>query len=151
MTRRPRFPVGSWAYLVSSELLNETATLAFGAGEANSHLLVIENGSSSVFPLPPAGSIVIGRSADVQLRVEHASVSRRHAQLVIDGGALSVEDLGSHNGTRVNGELTDGPRALASGDVVMIGDVVVVVHGIAAASAERRPLTEPEWRRRLNE
>jgi two-component system response regulator AtoC len=134
-----------------TEPLNETATLALGGGNVNAHLLVIENGSSSVFALPRGGSVVVGRAAEVELRVEHASVSRRHAQLVIEGGALSVEDLGSHNGTRVNGEQVDGPRALASGDVVMVGDVVIVVHGIAAASAERRTLTEPEWRRRLNE
>ena len=68
------------------------------------------------------------RIGSAELQLEHASVSRRHATLAISEGAIMLADLGSHNGTRINGELVDNPRSIASGDVVTIGEVVCVVH-----------------------
>jgi DNA-binding NtrC family response regulator len=126
-------------------------TLSLVPSSANAHLLVIENDSSRKVALPHAGAIVIGRAAEADIRVDHASVSRLHARFIVEGATLVVADLGSHNKTRVNGELVDQPRALASGDVVMIGDVVVIVHGVAAATAERTAIHDTEWRRRLDE
>src|SRR5437763_6132965 len=89
------------------------------AGSA--YLLGVENDSSSLFHLPRSGAIVIGRG-DVELRLTHASVSRRHATFRVDDGVVRVADLGSHNGTRVNGEPVSESRRVASGDVVMVGD-----------------------------
>jgi len=118
------------------------------AGDA--YLLVIENESSSVFPLPRSGAVVIGRG-DAELQVAHASVSRRHATLRIDDGVIRVADLGSHNGTRVNGERIADARRVASGDVVMVGDVVLVLHVSEPARATRVEHNEGDWRRRLAE
>jgi len=121
------------------------------AGPGTAYLLVVDNDSSSIFHLPRSGAIVIGRAPEAELRVQHASVSRRHATIRIDDGTLRVADLGSHNGTRVNGEPVGEARALASGDVVTVGDVVLVVHFSAPAEVARAAYSEAGWRRRLAE
>src|SRR5579883_1697887 len=118
------------------------------AGDA--YLLVVENESSSIFHLPRSGAIVVGRG-EAELLVSHASVSRRHATFRVDDGVVRVADLGSHNGTRVNGEPISDTRRLASGDVVMVGDVVLVLHVSEPAPHARTEYSETEWRRRLVE
>jgi DNA-binding NtrC family response regulator len=118
---------------------------------ASAYLLVLQDDSSSIFHLPRSGEVVIGRAADAELRVQHSSVSRRHATLRIDASGMRVADLGSHNGTRVNNEPIDGARMLASGDVIAIGDVVLVVHFSEPATVSRQIYDEPGWLRRLAE
>jgi two-component system response regulator AtoC len=122
-----------------------------GTGPGTAYLLVVDNDTSSIFHLPRSGAVVIGRAPEVELRVQHASVSRRHATIRVDDGVLRVADLGSHNGTRVNGEPVAEARALASGDVVTVGDVVCVVHFSAPAVVARAAHAEAAWRRRLVE
>jgi two-component system response regulator AtoC len=130
----------------------ETASLQEGRAPAgHSYLLVVENGSSSVFELPATGAVTIGRSRDVELQLDHSSVSRRHAHLVIHRGEVRVSDMGSHNGTRVNGEPLSGVRILATGDVVAVGEVLLVVHAPVLSAPPRDLLDEPAWRRRLVE
>ncbi len=75
--------------------------------------------------LPTEGVVVLGRSSDVELPLPSASVSRRHARLVLhdDGARATVADLGSRNGTLVNGLRVDGERAVQHGDEVSLGDV----------------------------
>ena len=77
--------------------------------------------------------LVIGRAADqCELVVAHATVSRRHARLTVSGEALQVEDLGSTNGTAVNGvALKAGtPVALHAGTKLRLGDVELIIHQI---------------------
>ena len=120
-------------------------------GQGTAYLLVVENDSSRIFHLPRAGVVVIGRGHEVELRLDHASVSRRHATIRIDDGVVRIADLGSHNGTRVNGEPVGETRVLASGDVATVGDVVCVVHFSVPALPARASYAEPGWRRRLAE
>jgi len=117
----------------------------------HSHLLVIENGSSSLFELPDTGVVTIGRAPEVDLRLDHASVSRRHARLLLERGEVRVCDIGSHNGTVVNGAPLTAVRTLATGDVVTIGEVMLVVHAPARTAPSRRLVDENAWRRRLAE
>ncbi|HTE56204.1 MAG TPA: sigma 54-interacting transcriptional regulator [Kofleriaceae bacterium] len=116
-----------------------------------SYLLVIENGSSSLFDLPATGVVTIGRGPEVELRLDHSSVSRRHAHLLLDRGEVRVSDMGSRNGTRVNGETLTQPRVLATGDLVAIGEVLLVVHAPARRAAPRDLIDEQAWRQRLAE
>ena len=74
------------------------------------------------FPLTD-GASEIGRSSEVAIRIDAAGVSRRHARLVIDGGQARVEDLGSKNGTFVDGQPVAGTRLLKDGDEIRIGPV----------------------------
>src|SRR5690242_4481084 len=62
-------------------------------------LMVIADGLFATHPLPERGHIVIGRGAGADVRIDHPSISRKHARL--DVGALTIEDLGSANGTRI--------------------------------------------------
>ena len=63
-----------------------------------------------------AAPVTIGRQDQCEVQVPGTWVSRRHARLAWTGTGYIVEDLGSTNGTFVNGERVSGPRALRSGD-----------------------------------
>ena len=74
----------------------------------------------------PGGSLSIGRSADNDLVLVDARVSRHHARLRASHGMLVLTDLGSTNGCRVNGIRVD-EVVLGSGDTIELGDTVLVV------------------------
>ncbi len=64
---------------------------------------------------------VIGRASDCTLRAGSEAVSRHHCAILRGESGLSVRDLGSRNGTYVNGEKIDAETALNSGDTVRVG------------------------------
>jgi DNA-binding NtrC family response regulator len=121
------------------------------AEQSRAYLLVMQGGSSSIVPLPSVGALVLGRAADAELKVDDAMASRRHARFVIADGTVRVTDLGSHNGTKVNGDRIDGGRTLASGDVVTVGEVTVVLHTAHRTTARRSLLDVAQLRARLEE
>ena len=69
----------------------------------------------------PEGRFYVGRSRECQLFLDDPLVSRRHAVLFVDGGRVVLEDLGSRNGTLLNGERVLGTVELSAGDRVTIG------------------------------
>jgi pSer/pThr/pTyr-binding forkhead associated (FHA) protein len=71
--------------------------------------------------------VTIGRSDACDLRLEDTYLSSRHARIANDDGDLSIEDLGSTNGTYVNQELVKGRVHLERGDVVQVGGVLLEV------------------------
>ena len=73
------------------------------------------------------GVVLIGRSPECELSVLDTYISSRHARVINDDGDLSIEDLGSTNGTYVNEELVRGRVHLAKGDVVQVGGVLLEV------------------------
>jgi len=81
-------------------------------------------GSDIRFPLD-SGRYVVGRTTECDLVLGDPSVSRRHAALVCSSGRVLVEDLGSHNGTRVNDVAVTTPTPLTEGDEVAFADVVL--------------------------
>lgn len=91
--------------------------------------LVIEDESGTQSTIPFAGSpITVGRGEEgVSFRLADRNVSRRHARFTVANNAVFVEDLGSSNGTRVNGEKIRGRRRIRSGDLVQIGDYDLVL------------------------
>lgn len=72
-------------------------------------------------------AIVIGRSPECDVRLDDNFLSSRHARVANDGGDLSIEDLGSTNGTYVNQELVKGRVHLERGDIVQVGGVLFEV------------------------
>jgi hypothetical protein len=68
----------------------------------------------------PRGA-TIGRSRDCDIVLEDSSISRRHAELRPGGEGWTIEDLGSTNGVRVNGNTVHGPREVRTGDRIEIG------------------------------
>ena len=69
------------------------------------------------------GEHVIGRDPDVEIFLNSAGVSRRHARIGISTGQATIEDLGSKNGTFVGDERVEGSRSLDDGDVIGVGSV----------------------------
>ncbi|MDE3064519.1 MAG: FHA domain-containing protein [Acidobacteriota bacterium] len=72
-------------------------------------------------------AVTIGRSADCDLQIADTYLSSRHARLANDNGDLTIEDLGSTNGTYVNQELIQGRLLLEKGDIVQVGGVLFEV------------------------
>jgi hypothetical protein len=65
---------------------------------------------------------VLGRGDQADIRLEDGFASSRHARLVPQGDVMVLEDLGSTNGTYLNGEPLRGPQPLHAGDRIRIGD-----------------------------
>jgi hypothetical protein len=74
-----------------------------------------------------SGPIVVGRAPGADIVIAASYVSGRHARFSLLGESLIVEDLGSTNGTMVNGTLIHSAEQLEDGDVVNIGDVTLRV------------------------
>lgn len=85
--------------------------------------LVIEDdeGKTTVVPII-RDEISIGRKEGNTIRLTERNVSRRHARLIKNGGAIELEDVASRYGTRHNGEKISSRVLFREGDVVMIGD-----------------------------
>lgn len=80
--------------------------------------------------------MVIGRDASADLVISDAEVSRKHARLYAKSGTYMIEDLGSTNGTFVNGQRLMGPHALKSGELIMLGENVGLVFEASAVDME---------------
>ncbi|HOX24363.1 MAG TPA: SpoIIE family protein phosphatase [Candidatus Krumholzibacteria bacterium] len=83
-------------------------------------------GRTLAFPLGD-GVHEIGRGSTCEIRLDEPSVSRLHARLQVAGGSVRLEDLGSSNGTRLNGQRLTGPTEVRSGDTITLGNVSLKV------------------------
>jgi hypothetical protein len=84
---------------------------------------VVESGDRRHALTAPA--TVVGRGRDADLRFDDPNISRTHVQFRAEGGDWVVADLGSTNGTRLNGRTLAAPATLRSGDVVQLGNTVL--------------------------
>ncbi len=84
--------------------------------------LVISQGSrwTDIFRLQPGVTVVIGRSSDNQIVIRDDRASRRHAEIALREGAWTVRDMGSRNGTQVNGRILADDHPLADGDTIVV-------------------------------
>ncbi|WP_438021111.1 sigma 54-interacting transcriptional regulator [Sorangium sp. So ce315] len=86
------------------------------------------DGAARVIDLADGDVVAIGRAPESAVCVDDARVSRHHARVARRGHALALVDLGSRNGTSVNGAVVRGAeRALAGGDVIRVGPAELVV------------------------
>ena len=79
--------------------------------------------------------LTIGRDATNDITINDAEISRRHARLTFQGGKYVLEDLGSTNGTFVNGQRLAGPRVLKAGEVVSFGEQIILVYEVTNIDA----------------
>ncbi len=86
------------------------------------------------FPLPESGEIVIGRSSDLDMVLVEDMVSRRHSKITVSPTELHIEDLGSTNGTFVNGEKITRAK-IGEGDRVLVGTSIIKVVTVQASQA----------------
>jgi pSer/pThr/pTyr-binding forkhead associated (FHA) protein len=84
-----------------------------------------------VFPLE-APEISIGRDNTNTIAISDAEVSRRHARMELRGSAYVIQDLGSTNGTFVNGMRVSGIQVLNTGDMVSFGEGIVMAYETVA-------------------
>jgi ABC-type multidrug transport system ATPase subunit len=106
--------------------------------QADSGHLNLLRGTLAVERFEVGGGGILGRErAAVQFLLDHPHVSRRHASLKVDDGGVVLTDLGSANGTHVNGRLITGPTLLKPGDHIDVGPFSLRFDGEALVSRSR--------------
>ena len=86
----------------------------------------------ATYPLE-GDQLTIGRDSSNGVAINDAEISRKHARLTYQGGKYVIEDLGSTNGTFVNGQRLAGPFVLKSGDVVSFGEQIVLMFDVMSS------------------
>ncbi|HEU0032129.1 MAG TPA: sigma 54-interacting transcriptional regulator [Kofleriaceae bacterium] len=99
--------------------------------------------ASRVIDLPDGVDVTFGRSRGATITVDHEKVSRMHARVRRAGNVIEVEDLGSRNGTRINGERIDSVRRLERGDELAIGPILAIV-GITSGLPKKTTVADSE-------
>jgi DNA-binding NtrC family response regulator len=103
-------------------------------------LLVIDGAALQVMPLPGAGTLTIGRASKCDVVIDSGSVSRHHANLIV-GNEVEVEDVGSSNGTFVDGAKLPAQKQvrLTIGVPFLVGAVTLMVQTRAGSRRETTP------------
>jgi len=128
--------------MASEHLTQEAGTFLATRNAPHAFLVIhIEEGGSRVIDLPEGVDVTFGRSRGATVHVDSEKVSRMHAKVRRTGDTIEVEDLGSRNGTRVNGDKIEGPRKLENGDELQIGVIFAVV-GLASNLRAASPIAD---------
>jgi DNA-binding winged helix-turn-helix (wHTH) protein len=123
---------------------------AGGQGSGRAYRLIWGNREIALEPGPNG----FGRAKDAVVWVDHASVSRHHARIMIGAEGAVLEDLGSKNGTILNGSRIPGPTVLSDGDEIEIGSarfifrIFAEIGSTASKGAEIRGSEPPHSPRR---
>lgn len=135
---------------VSREARDQELPARFDSGEYEDPghtpaFLYVERGPGVGQLLPvKQGVLALGRASTSDLRLQHPSISRRHAQLTRRGDRLTLKDLGSQNGTYVNRARLASEVELRSGDELALGNAILLVRGPGPAPARpRAPSSRP--------
>lgn len=97
--------------------------------------LYVERGPGAGQLVPvKQGALTLGRASSADLRLQHPSISRRHAQLFRQGDRFTLRDLDSQNGTFVNRARIRGEVALNIGDEIAAGNALLKLRGSGATS-----------------
>lgn len=93
--------------------------------------LVMRSGPTPGVTFPLEGDqLIIGRDPSNAVSINDSEISRKHSRLSFQGGKYVLEDLGSTNGTFVNGQRLAGPVVLKPGDVVSLGEQIVLMYDV---------------------
>jgi transcriptional regulator with PAS, ATPase and Fis domain len=126
---------------IATELNAFDGAVADNDAERIAYLIVERAGAREALTLAEGAELTVGR-AEASLLVDEAGVSRRHARVSRVGGRVLVEDLGSRNGTLVNGApLRGAALTVGAGDVITIGSVRILV-ALAAGLRVHEPRTK---------
>lgn len=95
--------------------------------------LVMHSGPTPGKTFPLEGDVLtIGREASNAVAINDAEVSRKHTQLVFQGGKYIITDLGSTNGTFVNGQRLTGQHVLQPGEIISLGEQISLLYEVVA-------------------
>src|ERR1043166_7980921 len=129
-----------------------TAARAGGSPNVRAEqMLCIDGDRSFTVTMPSSGELVIGRGPDAGLPVDDPLVSRAHAMLLVVPDGLRLSDLGSRHGTLLNGERLTEPRLVGSGDVIAVGNALLVVRRPLRIAGPPTVTEPPMLLRRLTE
>lgn len=103
---------------------DSTRLLQVRAGETQPALVEVQGDSPGRVRRLKPGSTILGRDLQCDLVINQRAASRRHAEIRWSGDAVVLEDLGSTNGTRLDGRVLQGPAALHPGNLIKIGSFV---------------------------
>ncbi len=114
---------------------------------APSAVVALLDGTGGSQHVEIVGHVTVGRGDDADLLIDDPEISRAHAVLLASGDGLEIEDLGSMNGTWVNGDRITGSTALSPTDVIKIGttriEVISVAAGAHAAGSQSAQQSSP--------
>ena len=113
--------------------------VAGGAPEFGPRLVLVVSvagGEERIVPLVDGETIVIGRGVDCRVRVDAPSVSKRHATFASSADTVTVNDLGSRNGTKLRGSPIKGPTSIGLGEQVQVGPATIAVIALGQRRAE---------------
>ncbi len=113
--------------------------VAGGAPEVGPRLVLVVSvagGEERIVPLVDGETIVIGRGVDCRVRVDAPSVSKRHATFASSADTVTVNDLGSRNGTKLRGSPIKGPTSIGLGEQVQVGPATIAVIALGQRRAE---------------
>ena len=99
-------------------------------------LVVFHVDQTRVIRLVEGLGLVLGRDPSAEISITDDSISRRHASFTVSAGVVTVSDLGSTNGTKVNG-VSVGSAVVNVGDEVTVGGVTVSIHALAPSQTPR--------------
>ncbi len=106
--------------------------------------LRVQPAQGEPFERPLEGEeIIIGRSSECDVTIADRYMSRRHARLVHDDDRWLLEDLGSRNGTTVNGSRVEAPTPIAEGDEIVLSGSTVRIEGAGGARRGARTTEVP--------
>ncbi len=112
--------------------------------------VVIVGDTSRAVELPLEASVRFGRGKDADVAIEDVNVSRLHARLDIEVEGMFLEDLGSRNGTAVNGTRIGDRVRVSPGDVLQMGSATLLLTRVATTEAHGGTVHgHDEWRLRL--
>jgi hypothetical protein len=117
-------------FLVKISTLRNIISALFSGGEMTAQFqLVMHSGPTPGKTFPLEGDVLtIGREAGNQIAINDAEISRKHSQLVFQGGKYVLTDLGSTNGTFVNGQRLTGQHVLQSGEIISLGEQINLLY-----------------------
>ncbi len=102
--------------------------------------LIVIGGKNAGQTIPVSGpKFLIGRAEDCQLRPRSDLVSRHHCEILLEQGSVAVRDLGSKNGTLVNGEEIKSQRELKAGDHLKVGALEFEIALSVELSGKKKP------------
>jgi hypothetical protein len=104
-------------------------------------IITREDAPAETRPLAP-GEFVIGRGAEADIRIATPHISRKHARLTVREADGVIEDLGSANGTTLDGQPVTRATVLRAGQTIRLGPVSLVLRHEAAAPESQRPVAE---------
>jgi len=98
-------------------------------GSHNQHKLTMTEGPTAgeIYPIEQ-DEVVLGRESGVDILIDSPGISRRHARIFVENDQYTLEDLGSSNGTFLNGERLRGRLGLKHGDEIRLGRTVALIY-----------------------